>query len=258
MPRDKTMKVSCEFGGRLGNNMFQAATVLGYAYKYDVTPVFMQHEYLKTVEKKMNVEHIYNEPCHAYMEIPYYDNILLVGYFQSEKYFKDARNVIRSAFIKKTYPVKDYIAVHVRRGDYLQYPTKHPIPGLDNYYKKAMVLSKIKDCLPYDGKVVYKIVGINPINYLIFSDDKEYCKEHFNGCIFSWELYPGLNDYEYLQLMASCGGHIIANSSYSWWGAWLSENNNVICPSYDNWFGPGNSHLCPHDIIPDNWTQIKY
>ena len=233
------MKVSCEFAGRLGNNMFQAATVLGYAYKHDVTPVFMQHEYLKTAEKKMNVEHIYNEPCHAYMEIPYYDNILLVGYFQSEKYFKDARNVIRSAFIKKTYPVKDYIAVHVRRGDYLQYPTKHPIPDLEKYYYKAM-LSTLKS------------------NFLIFSDDKEYCKKHFRYHIFSWELYPGLNDYEYLQLMASCGGHIIANSSYSWWGAWLSENNNVICPSYDNWFGPGNSHLCPHDIIPDNWTQIKY
>lgn len=237
------MSVTCDWAGRLGNNMFQAATVLAYAHKHNVEPVFQEHEHFVLQNKSMQIKNFYHEPCHAYREIPFIQDVCLVGYYQSEKYFKDIKGILQDYFLDSEFPIGDYIAIHVRRGDYLNYPDKHPTPSLKNYYYKAMELFKNR-------------------KFLIFSDDKRYCENHFNFWDeqFSWELYPDLNDYEYLQLMASCKDFIIANSSYSWWGAWLSRNEDkkIICPSYGNWFGKGNANLYPNDIIPEDWIQIEY
>jgi len=178
------------------------------------------------------------------------DWINLQGYFQTEKYFKNIEEEIRQDFTfkneisilckHKMSEIDSPIALHIRRGDFLINSKNHTNLELD-YYQKA--LKKFdKD----------RIV-------IIFSDDTQWCKEQkiFESDRF---LVSEKNDsYTDLCLMSLCSDFIIANSTFSWWGAWLSKNpNKIVCaPNPDNWFGPNNSHLNTSDIIPKEWIVIK-
>ena len=172
------------------------------------------------------------------------DEISLAGYFQSEKYFKHIEDEIRVDFSFKDEilePCKEMIgsigeviSLHVRRTDYLTNPN-HTILGLD-YYEQA--LNKF-----YDTSSVF-----------VFSDDPEWCKEQelFSGDRFM--ISESGDQYVDLCLMSLCKQHIIANSSYSWWGAWLSGSDNVVAPV--RWFGVNNSDKNTKDLIPERWTTI--
>ena len=172
------------------------------------------------------------------------DEITLAGFFQSEKYFKNIENEIRVDFSFKDEilePCKEMIgsigeviSLHVRRTDYLTNPN-HMILGLD-YYEQA--LNKF-----YDASSVF-----------IFSDDPEWCKEQelFSGDRFM--ISESQDYYIDLCLMSLCKNHIIANSSFSWWGAWLANVDSVIAPS--KWFGVNNSDKNTKDLIPERWTTI--
>lgn len=172
------------------------------------------------------------------------DEISLAGYFQSEKYFKHIEDEIRVDFSFKDEilePCKEMIgsigeviSLHVRRTDYLTNPN-HTILGLD-YYEQA--LNKF-----YDAYSVF-----------VFSDDPEWCKEQelFSGDRFM--ISESGDQYVDLCLMSLCKQHIIANSSYSWWGAWLSGSDNVVAPV--RWFGVNNSDKNTKDLIPERWTTI--
>jgi len=172
------------------------------------------------------------------------DEISLAGYFQSEKYFKHIEDEIRADFSFKDEilePCKEMvgsigevISLHVRRTDYLTNPN-HTILGLD-YYEQA--LNKF-----YDTSSVF-----------VFSDDPEWCKEQelFSGDRFM--ISESGDQYVDLCLMSLCKQHIIANSSYSWWGAWLSGSDNVVAPV--RWFGVNNSDKNTKDLIPERWTTI--
>ncbi len=148
-------------------------------------------------------------------------------YVQSESYFQDYASEIKRRFgqgIEKN----DFIAVHVRRGDYVG-NTFYVDLFENGYYQRAMA------ALPGD--------------YLVFSDDIAWCKEQeiFQTCFFS----ENRNEVEDLNLMASCKGHIIANSSYSWWGAYLSPHEGtVIAPA--QWHGDG----VERTILPSKWIKV--
>jgi hypothetical protein len=128
--------------------------------------------------------------------------------------------------------VSNYTSLHVRRVDYVQKAGFHP-PCSIEYYEKALSM----------------IEG----NVLVFSDDLDWCKETFLGDRFTF--ISGNRDYQDLFLMSMCKNNIIANSTFSWWGAWLNTNLNkkVIAPS--EWFGP---HLkeSSDDIYPNTWEVI--
>ena len=179
-------------------------------------------------------------------------NTYLEGYFQSEKYFISFENEIRDDFIfnrpeaqlnlEMVQKIKDSnsIAIHFRRGDYISNPITnkfHGVCGID-YYKKAVesMNSKITD----------------PV-FFVFSDDIEWVKQNFkaNGRVI---YVDSSSESEDLQLMSICKNHIIANSSYSWWGAWLARRNEqkVIAPK--QWFT--NYALNPEDLIPLRWERI--
>jgi hypothetical protein len=167
------------------------------------------------------------------------------GYFQSEKYFKHIRDELLEDFefrdeilepAKKTISYwKNPIALHIRRTDYITNPD-HIVLDLD-YYEKALK--------EFDSNS----------EVLIFSDDPQWCMSQKLFDDDRFMVSETMNSYMDLCLMTLCSGHIIANSSYSWWGAWLSENRSVVAPS--GWFsGSQNEHLNTVDLIPEDWMVI--
>jgi hypothetical protein len=184
------------------------------------------------------------------------NNTILQGYFQSEKYFSSVPDILRKEFALKTPlsgPTSHYLArmsagnpvsVHVRRGDYVSYQSINERFGaLDlDYYSSA------KRWMDHE---------LSGPTYHIFSDDGPYAEKYilpiFGPC--AQIVPPVTGDFEHLALMRSCHHHIIANSSFSWWGAWLADfpGKQVIAPA--TWFR--NKSEIPVDIIPDNWITIE-
>lgn len=167
-----------------------------------------------------------------YHEMPYWPKMRLHGYFQNELYFKDYRKEILEAFQIPWSPMQNVVGVHVRRGDYLQHPTKHPVVTKD-YLLDA--------CLHFVG-----------YRYLFFSDDIQWCKEAFPGHEYS----EGKSALEDMSLMSSCEHQVIANSTFSWWAAWLNQNPDKVVIRPKIWFGPGNSGLDSSQICPSSWIPV--
>jgi hypothetical protein len=253
--------------GRLGNQMFQYAALRAIAAKhgYEFTipdsnfedewnthqlfEVF-QLPHLKSrgvVDDRYVQERQYNYDQELVDQVP--DNVSLFGYFQTEKYFAEIADSIREDFVfhdeilnnskEVMEGMENPISLHVRRTDYVEKSQDHPPCSMD-YYREA--LSRFDD----DRQVI------------IFSDDVKWCK---NQDLFKPDRFliseTGDNRYD-LCLMTLCSDYIIANSSFSWWGAWLSQNPNpkVIAPK--RWFGD-KGYTASHnteDIIPDRWIKI--
>jgi hypothetical protein len=201
---------------------------------------------LRNIKLTYSVQYdTYREPSFEYNEIPYSDNsISLDGFFQSEKYFNDYSEFILDLF-SPTPEIERYIdraygdifdnsvSIHVRRGDYLNYPDIHPVCEMD-YYKSA--LANFSDCK----------------RFIVFSDDIAWCKDNFSE---DFHFIEGERDFIDLYMMAKCTNNIIANSTFSWWGAWLNRNENkkVIAPKI--WFGK-DKKLNTKDLIPKEWRLI--
>ena len=275
--------------GRLGNQMFEYAALRGVAAKhgYDwCIPPFdrkgienyslgecfklesVQESNLQYIEDIQYVgERFFHFDEELFENCP--DNVSLHGFFQTEKYFKHIADEIRKDFtfvdaylepckdMLKYYEGLEPIMLHVRRGDanltdprgfkwsYTQCSDQHPTQPIE-YYKKALAFFD-KD---------------QPV--IVFSDSPEWCKEQklFDGDRFLLsepeEKYGdgSYTPYVDLCLMSLCDHAIIANSTLSWWGAWLIQNpdKKVIAP--EMWFGPAYADKDTKDLIPENWTKI--
>jgi hypothetical protein len=180
-------------------------------------------------------------------------NIFLDGYWQSPKYFENFEDIIRKDFILKSLPPENIktlaeeianrnsVCVHVRRGDFVG-NKYHEVVGL-KYYKRAI------DHLSNKSKIdkIY-----------VFSDDVEWCKINLKfeyDTRFVEDEYRGTKDEGHMFLMSCCKNFIIPNSSFAWWGAWLSDFKDkiVICPK--QWFR--DSSIDTSDLIPNNWIKIQ-
>lgn len=232
--------------GRLGNSLFQAAATIALAKRNNDDFLFPDSwKYIDSFNITKNhfssdilCKSEYQEPYFHYKDISYECDMNLHGYFQSEKYFKDYKDDIRFLLtpLSSSSPMLSNTAsIHVRRGDYLKF--NKAFEQLDlGYYTKAISI-------------------LNAKKYIVFSDDIDWCKKTFRGNEFSFS--EGTSEVEDLVLMSKCEHNIIANSSFSWWGAWLNNNPNkkVIAPS--KWFGP---ELSPthntKDLIPKEWIII--
>ncbi len=186
----------------------------------------------KTLTDSFNFNHIsYNSKSNYYLD----------GYWQSEKYFRESSDIILHhldpldhRIISKYGGQRGSVSIHVRRTDYLTSNGFHPVQDLEYYEKSLNLIGEYE-------------------RILVFSDDIEWCKANirFKNCIF----IENLPDVESLWLMSMCENNIIANSSFSWWGAWLNKNpqKKVIAPR--NWFGQ-QTIINVGDIIPKNWITI--
>tara|TARA_B100001094_G_scaffold163440_1_gene158186 strand:- start:848 stop:1672 length:825 start_codon:yes stop_codon:yes gene_type:complete len=178
------------------------------------------------------------------------DHVTLQGYFQTEKYFKHIEQQIRADFTfldeilepckEMIGTIDDPIAIHVRRGDYVINSENHFNLPLD-YYEAALK--------HFD----------NDRNVMVFSDDPKWCHEQSLFSDDRFIISENTDNRIDLCLMSLCNDFIIANSTYSWWGAWLSSNKNkkVIAPV--QWFGK-TGYTKDHDtkdLIPETWKRIS-
>jgi len=257
--------------GRLGNSCFQIAASIGYArrYGYEWAAQVYPHNnesaihrvfpnLPKTDERGISYQehpsdychqhHTHYDQCHFnYHDIPDMGgNVFFRGFFQSYKYFEHCKEEVKQVFkLDHISGYEDYVSIHVRRGDYVQHSGSFPPITID------YIESAISKLLPY--------IGLR--KFLVFSDDIEWCKKNVTTprATSAIEFSEGRNERDDLSLMASCGHHIIANSTFSWWAAYLGHNPDriVISPSAETWFGPTAGVKQPvHDLIPKEWIQI--
>ena len=234
--------------GRLGNQMFQIAAVIGIAksrgikakfpkwmctYEHIHFSQFFKHKIDETLDASL-IKHRYKEPRFEYSQLPKYNEpVDLQGYYQSDKYFQNCIDDIRYYFepndsliqkIQDKYKNElegNTCSIHVRRGDYVG-SRVHEICNMV-YYNKC--IKRMNDS------------GID--KFLIISDDINWCKANFIGENFFFA--EGNSTIEDLFIMSLCKNNIIANSSFSWWGSWLNKNPNKIVCAPSRWFADGSS-----------------
>jgi len=257
--------------GQLGNQMFQYAATLGIARNLGIPFVVPNHdevlkdnlgnnlhiELFKCFDLKPdNIGFINSEKILAedgfqfqgkFFNTDKREDFSLYGFFQSEKYFKSCEDEIRKQFTFKQHIQDDCkeiveelfdqgpIALHIRRGDFLINSGNHHNLSIE-WYEEAL---KQFDS---DREVI------------IFSDDIFWAssQELFKPDRFI--ISDGNSSYHDLYMMTQCSDFIIANSTFSWWGAWLANTGRVIAPK--KWFGPNNAHLNTKDLYPDHWEVM--
>ena len=254
--------------GRFGNQMFQYAATRGIAafkgYEWCIPPGPKEDEEFHDEEnqhklfmafKLPNAKVVKDHPAPYKQEASFTfdkdlfnnceDNINLYGYFQSEKWFTHIENSLREDFTWRddvqtvcshmfdTISGGKAISLHVRRTDHLIKPTYHNVLPL-SYYEEA--LSKFDKDLPV----------------LVFSDDPEWCKEQEFFSDDRFLISESGDNITDMCLMSMCQYQIMANSTFSWWAAWLSGSEHVIGPKM--WFGPDGAD--PTDIFVDRWEYL--
>lgn len=180
---------------------------------------------------------------------------LYEGYWQSEKYFNDIREIIVDSFVFPKISTgslnqllldkmdgKTTVGIHVRRGDYVSISNAAAICTLE-YYRAAISM------------LLNKVV---PDMYIIFSDDISWCSDNLGDLLgdiptefVNWN--KGDKSFRDMQLMSMCTHNVIANSSFSWWGAWLNNNPDKIVLAPSKWMVSEGWH----DILPETWIKIK-
>jgi hypothetical protein len=244
-----------DFTARLGNQLFQLASAISYAKSSEDSVAFPNWEYSKYFKgdftpktdpqpyRRLWIEHGFH-----HTQIPKGAN-LLGGYYQSEKYFIENEELIRSMFSFSDSVIESVrsknsellnqdipkVSIHLRRGDYLKWPNHHPVLPID-YFVSAT------EKFPENSV------------YLVFSDDLQWCKDNFPEG--NYVFIEGQTDVEDLCLMTMCDHNCIANSTFSWWGAWLNKNPNKIVVAPKKWFGPAYDHFSAKDLYCPSWIVI--
>jgi hypothetical protein len=203
-------------------------------------------------KKKIREDICEYDPAILSLKAPIY----LDGYFQSEEYYQGKETMIRNLFefpnifnmqladISLLMETSNAVAVHFRRGDYVDDPVVSSIHNLCtlDYYSKAFQLMKER---------------LNDPHFFIFSDDIDWVKckvagwEHQITFVKAEKVYPSWVD---MKLMSRCKHHIIANSSFSWWGAWLNTFPLKVVVAPELWFN--HNSIDTKKLVPNTWIRI--
>lgn len=235
---------------QLGNQCFMISAAIAHALKMGTTysipkktisPGIWRTYFSHLPEVKSATLHYYKEKRHCYDPLPEVDSLTIEGYFQSEKYWHGYKEQIAAA-LGFVYNPGDYVAIHIRRGDYLKYPDQFPIMPLE-YYQAAI------DYYIETGECRFKI----------YSDDMEWCRQHFKpewwGAYVEYStLKDPLTD---MKDMYNASGYIIANSTFGLFPALLrADNPMVIAPAEVRWFGPAAKHIETFDLMPERFIKM--
>ena len=285
--------LTCNLMGGLGNQLFQIFTVISYAIKYKHMFKFIGTEelggdgstkrktYWKTflfklsgflMEEYPHFDIVLNEKGFSFKELPQdilsYNNLTIIvrGYFQSYKYFQENYDIIcrilniaekrldvLEEVVDKYHSMQFLekgISLHFRLGDYKKSPDYHPIMSPE-YYKNA--LQYIINKIDYIPNVLYfcEDEDVESVNETI-----QLLKNEFPTIEFE-RATNTLDDWQQMLLMSCCNHNIIANSSFSWWGAYFNVNNNKIVCYPSVWFGRAMSDVDVSDLFPHEWVKIK-
>jgi len=280
--------ITIRLNGGLGNQMFQYATAKALAVhnntqllldvnefdtydlrdleldKYTIkAEITNRNIFVKKLIKKLNLDKLFSN-YYVEKSLKYDEkvkklssNVYMEGYFQNEKYFSTIREEILKDFTingEKSLYTKQIekeilnelvsVSLHIRRGDYVSDENTNSVHGTCDleYYKKAMNLlnDKYKD-----------------VKYFIFSDDIDWVKENLQiGNAVYIESEEKRIPHEDIYLMSLCSHNIIANSSFSWWGAWLNKYDEKIVIAPQRWFSNEKMFQESNDIVCTGWRKI--
>jgi hypothetical protein len=284
--------LTCKLQGGLGNQLFQIFTTIAYALKYSKPFFFLNNNQLGNGENGSTIRYTYwesflsslkpflksmneipqlkfiKEQKFNYEDIPEnFSGTMLVGYFQSPYYFDRYKNMICKLIkleqkkilvknkVKIDFDNETIISVHFRLGDYKQLQDFHPILS-EKYYSNS--ISLILDEIAFNR--IYKKTQI-----LYFCEEQDV--EDVDKTIKNLQILfpslkfnrasPLLEDWEQMILMSLCNHNIIANSTFSWWGAYLNNNLEKIVCYPEEWFGPKAGHDTS-DLFPNDWIKIGF
>ena len=288
--------ITCNLMGGLGNQLFQIFATISHAIKcktrlqflntatlggggctlrytywnsfFSNLSLFLMDSILEPIQPIREKEFRFNE-----LPVLYNSNIILHGYFQSYKYFQDNYDIIcrfvgiktmkekllaKQLMVDSKYGLENTISLHFRIGDYKPIPHCHPIMTQEYYYKALKHIQLSSPTTNFTVLYFCEDVDVKDATEII-----AYLSQEFPEFIFfrENEFIRGsgenkLADWEQLLLMSCCRHNIIANSSFSWWGAYFNEwPDKIVCyPSL--WFGPAIGHNTD-DLCPPSWQRIS-
>lgn len=248
---------------QLGNQCFMISAAIAHALKMGTTysipkktisPNIWRTYFTHLPEIKSATLHYYKEKRHCFDHLPEVDSLTIEGYFQSEKYWHGYKEQIAEVLGFMHKPA-DYVAVHIRRGDYLKYPDQFPVMGIE-YYKFAM---EFMGSLTDSGYHKFKI----------YSDDIKWCKDVFdpkrkllNYMAFNAPLRIEFSENKDpltdMKDMYNAAAFVIGNSTFSLFPALLrADNPTVIAPAENHWPWCGANGNEAFDLMPERFTKIN-
>lgn len=254
--------------GQLGNQFFMIAAAVSLALDHEAEAVFpwldtvttwgvpvnrekIFHRCISREIRSSSIEYTYIEKKREYMPIPYRPNMEICGYFQSEKFFRHHKQEVLELFAPSN-EILDYlktkyefiitspnsVSIHLR--DYIKEDPKsrffYTLPR--SYYEEAIGM------FPQDSL------------FVVFSNDIPWAKNYLKGIKGNFYFIENEKYYNEIYLMSLCKDHIIANSSFSWWGAYLNPNENKVVIAPDKCFINPN-YWPTKDHIPPEWTVLS-
>jgi hypothetical protein len=282
--------ISCNLMGGLGNQLFQIAATIAFSLQNNIPFIFPYSEelvigkvrptYWNTLLSKLknkttfsNTEitmvELYHMPKYAersfqYSPIPKYNNFMLDGYFQSYMYFVQYETEIfemmgiRQQQFNLMFEFPEYfhnletISLHFRLGDYKEKPEYHPIMPFEYYDNALLCISESK-------------LKKSTILYFCEEEDNEHVEKIINKLKLKYDVYSFLKvntsipDWKQMILMSCCKTNVIANSSFSWWAAYLNTNIEKQVYYPHKWFGQNIGNVVTSDLFPSiGWTKVGF
>lgn len=286
--------ISCKLCGGLGNQLFQIFTVIAYSMKYSKPFFFLNNQQLGNGSNGSTIRYTYwenfltslkpflkdidtipellyiHEKNFNYNELP--ENFeknygtLLVGYFQSPKYFQQFKDLIckllkiplKKLIVKNktrlNFNDNYIISIHFRFGDYKKYPKIYPILDFDYYFNALTFLSN--EILSENIQKEVIVLYFCEEDSLIEAENIIINLKHKFPKISFQKVDSSLEDWEQLILMSLCSHNIIANSTFSWWGAYLNSNEEKIVCYPDKWFTI-ETKKDTSDLFLEDWQSIS-
>jgi len=273
-------KIGVILQGGLGNQLFQIFTIISYNldnkckdYIHNIIfvicriPKYYGDTLFSNIGHKIsNISDIYTEPSFCYNKIPVFNkDTLIEGCFQSYKYFQHNINKIKEIIgidakineVLLKYPEYTFnktISVHYRMGDYLNIQNTHPIktPG---YYINAFKTLIREGVDIYDYDILYFCEEKDNKNVEDYNLEINNTLKELTGKDLRYKkVSDDIQDWEQLLIMTSAKHYIIANSTFSWFGAYLSLSKEAIVCYPETWFGPGLDFITD-DLFQDNWIK---